>query len=74
MAQDQHTETSSLEDYNKLNTTKEVVVRRIDLPLHCPMDESAIWCAHPRVFLAIEDAPNHEIRCPYCGTLYRLED
>lgn len=73
MAQDQE-ESASIEDFNKLNTVKEVVVRRNDLPLHCPIDESAIWCSHPRVFLAIENADNHETRCPYCGTLYRLED
>ncbi len=69
-----NTQEKSIEDYKKLNTLKEVVVHSKDLPLHCPTDESAIWCAHPRVFLAIEDATNSEIRCPYCGTLYRLED
>lgn len=64
----------SIADLDKLNTVKEVRIQRSDLPLHCPTDESAIWCAHPRVFLAIEDTKNHEIRCPYCGTLYRLDD
>ncbi len=64
----------SLEDFKKLNTLKEVVILQKDLPLHCPTDDSAIWCAHPRVFLAIEDSKNSEIRCPYCGTLYRLEN
>ncbi len=68
------TESKSIDDLNKLNSTREVIIQRSHLPLHCPTDESAIWCAHPRVFLAIEGAENHEIRCPYCGTLYRLED
>ncbi len=69
-----HAESKSLDDFKKLNTLKEVVVHKKDLPLHCPVDESAIWCSHPRVFLAIEEATHKEIRCPYCGTLYRLED
>lgn len=63
-----------LADYDKLNKQTEIVVRSKNLPLHCPMDESAIWCSHPRVFLPIEDSSEKEIRCPYCGTLYRLED
>ncbi|WP_420857119.1 zinc-finger domain-containing protein [Thiococcus pfennigii] len=29
---------------------------------------------HPRVYLPIQDAPDHEITCPYCGARYRLED
>lgn len=61
-------------DYEKLNTKKEVFVKRSNLPLHCPVDESAIWCSHPRVFLAIESAGEEGIRCPYCGTLYQLQD
>lgn len=65
--------TNTIADYDKLNTQKEMMVRKKDLPLHCPTDESAIWCSHPRVFLSIESAPNQEIRCPYCGTLYKLE-
>lgn len=64
----------SVEDYKKLNTLKEVVVQQSDLPLHCPMDASATWCSHPRVSLPIEDAKNQQVRCPYCGTDYRLED
>ena len=68
------TDSISIKDYKKLNTLKEVVVHRNDLPLRCPVDESATWCSHPLVSLAIEDTKNLEIRCPYCGTLYRLED
>ncbi|MCF6190403.1 MAG: zinc-finger domain-containing protein [Cocleimonas sp.] len=60
-------------DYKKLNITNEVTINRSDLPLHCPTNESALWCAHPKVFLAIEDAKNNSARCPYCGTLYKLQ-
>jgi uncharacterized Zn-finger protein len=28
---------------------------------------------HPRVYLPIEDEPNHEATCPYCGARYRLK-
>lgn len=64
----------SVTDYQRLSTAREVVVRRQDLPLHCPTDATALWCAHPRVFLPIEASPDKTVRCPYCGTLYRLLD
>jgi uncharacterized Zn-finger protein len=49
-------------------------VTRKDLPLSCPMPDAEVWNMHPRVYLAIEDAPDHEATCPYCGARYRLED
>jgi len=61
-------------DYKKLNITNEVNISRKDLPLHCPTNVSALWCSHPKVFLAIENSKNGTARCPYCGTLYRLKD
>ncbi|MDD5390942.1 MAG: zinc-finger domain-containing protein [Gallionellaceae bacterium] len=35
------------------------------------MSGDALWDAHPRVFLAVEETG--EARCPYCGTLYQLQ-
>lgn len=64
----------SVADYKRLGDAREVVVKRQDLPLHCPMDETALWCSHPRVFLAIDTSADKTARCPYCGTLYRLLD
>jgi len=43
-----------------------------DLPLHCPMQGQALWNAHPRVYLPIEDTG--EAKCPYCGAEYTLKD
>lgn len=63
-----------LADYQRLNDTRDVAVSAKDLPLHCPVDDDAVWCSHPRVFLPIEDAADKTCRCPYCGTLYRLTD
>lgn len=60
--------------YSNLNIKKEIVVTHNDLPLHCPMNESAAWCSHPRVLLAIELTKTKSCRCPYCGTLYRLDN
>ncbi|MBK1702712.1 hypothetical protein CKO22_17965 [Thiococcus pfennigii] len=51
-----------------------IQVRRADLPLHCPRPDDSLWNMHPRVYLPIQDAPDHEITCPYCGARYRLED
>ena len=50
---------------------KFVEITAADLPLHCPLPSQEIWNTHPRVFLAIEELG--EVRCPYCGTLYRLQ-
>jgi uncharacterized Zn-finger protein len=43
-----------------------------DLPLSCPLPDAPVWNMHPRVYLPIEDEPNHEATCPYCGARYRL--
>jgi len=67
-------DTDKVADYKKLNITNEVSISRRELPLHCPTNVSALWCAHPKVYLAIEDSKNGTARCPYCGTLYRLKD
>jgi len=61
-------------DYKKLNITNDVTITRNDLPLHCPTNVSALWCAHPKVYLAIENSKDCTARCPYCGTLYHLQD
>ncbi len=61
-------------DYKKLNLTNDVTISRSDLPLHCPTNVSALWCAHPKVYLAIENSKDGSARCPYCGTLYHLQD
>jgi uncharacterized Zn-finger protein len=59
---------------NHLNIKKEIIITATDLPLHCPMNDSAGWCSHPRVFLAIELSKTKSIRCPYCSTKYRLSN
>jgi len=48
-------------------------VTRKDLPLCCPLPEDQVWNMHPRVYLPIEDEPNHESTCPYCGARYQLQ-
>jgi uncharacterized Zn-finger protein len=48
-----------------------VEVTEKDLPLHCPLPSQKLWNAHPRVYLPIE--ATGEARCPYCGTLYKLQ-
>ena len=39
-----------------------------DLPVCCPQPGEALWCAHPRVYLPLNDA--HEAVCYYCSTRY----
>jgi uncharacterized Zn-finger protein len=48
-----------------------VEVTAKNLPLHCPTEESQLWCSHPRVFLDV--TATGEVLCPYCGTKYRLK-
>ena len=52
-------------------TASEVEVVAKDLPLHCPRPDAPTWSMHPRVFLDVTKTGT--VRCPYCGTLYRLK-
>lgn len=47
-------------------------VTREELPLSCPTKDKALWNAHPRVYLPIEE--NGHVRCPYCEAHYTLLD
>ena len=48
-----------------------VEVTAQDLPLTCPMPGSSLWNSHPKVGLAF--GQDGQVRCPYCGTLYRFQ-
>ncbi|MNX79087.1 Zinc-finger domain protein [compost metagenome] len=41
------------------------------MPLHCPTGNTPTWNYHPRVFLDVADTG--EVKCPYCGTVYKLK-
>ncbi len=56
------------------NAEKRYTVHRADLPLSCPAPEMALWNSHPRVYLPIQDDPDHQAQCPYCGAVYQLAD
>ena len=56
------------------NAEKRYTVHRSDLPLSCPLPSMALWNSHPRVYLAIEEAPNKDVQCPYCGSHFVLAD
>ncbi len=56
------------------NAQTRYTVHRGDLPLSCPTPQMALWNSHPRVYLPIEDEPNSEAKCPYCGALFVLAD
>lgn len=56
------------------NAQTRYTVHRGDLPLSCPTPQMALWNSHPRVYLPIEDEPNCEAKCPYCGALFVLAD
>lgn len=51
-----------------------IAVTRAELPLSCPRPGDVLWDMHPRVYLPIEDEPNGEAVCPYCGARYRLSN
>jgi len=42
-----------------------------DLPAYCPHITMPVWSSHPKVYL--DFAANGEAKCPYCGTVYRME-
>jgi uncharacterized Zn-finger protein len=37
----------------------------------CPNPKMPLWSTHPKVFIDV--AASGEGKCPYCGTVYRLE-
>ena len=49
----------------------ETIVTAADLPLHCPTPSMKLWNSHPRVFIDVET--EGKAKCPYCGTVYKLE-
>jgi len=53
-------------------TFRQLELTTADLPLSCPPRTDAIWNAHPRVYLPLDQAG--EVVCPYCGTKYILKD
>ena len=53
------------------NTRSRFEVTRSALPLHCPMEGTALWNMHPRVYLPI--VKTGEAKCPYCGAEYVLK-
>ncbi|MBB1073499.1 zinc-finger domain-containing protein [Rhodoferax sp. 4810] len=57
----------------KSPVSKPIVVKSADLPICCPPLHDAIWNAHPRVYLPIEDNPEHRAICPYCGAIYQMQ-
>ena len=38
---------------------------------YCPNPRMALWSSHPKVFIDVATAG--EGRCPYCGTVYKLQ-
>jgi len=50
-----------------------IVVKISDLPLSCPRD-NYLKLSHPKIFLPIEKEQDGIIQCPYCSTVYRLDE
>ncbi len=59
---------------NTADASAIVEVGRKDLPLSCPPPGAEVWNMHPRVYLPIQDEPDKQAICPYCGVRYRLKD
>ncbi len=58
---------------NKPETVVEVGAKDLQAPgvVFCPNPKMPLWSHHPRVFLDV--GASGESRCPYCGTVYRLQ-
>ncbi len=55
------------------NDKLEQDVTENDLPLHCPMPNMSLWNSHPRIFLPLKKNSNTKVKCPYCGTEYKMK-
>ena len=60
------------ESLTPANAERVYTVARADLPLHCPLPSMYLWNSHPKVYLPIE--ATGEAKCPYCSSVYRLDD
>lgn len=56
---------------NATEKTQAVELDSADLPAHCPNKAMPLWSSHPKVFLDL--AHSEEVKCPYCGTAYRMK-
>lgn len=54
------------------NAARRHEVTRDQLPISCPTPDMALWNAHPRVYLPLEE--EGASTCPYCGAEYVLVD
>jgi uncharacterized Zn-finger protein len=55
-----------------VQTSPTHTVATADLPLCCPRPDTAIWNAHPKVYLPI--SLEKKVTCPYCSATYELID
>lgn len=53
-------------------TERTYEITQDQLPLCCPMPDSRVWDAHPRVYLPIETLG--QVTCPYCDAQFVLKD
>jgi len=54
-------------------STNTIIVNNDDLPLSCPR-EDYLKLSHPKIYLPIEKEKNKIIKCPYCSTIYKLNE
>lgn len=52
------------------NMERRYIVSEKDLPVSCPLPETARWNSHPRVYLPLK--PGIDATCPYCGAVFSL--
>ena len=57
----------------KNKKSNKIIICRSELPLSCPR-ENYLKLSHPKIFLPIEKEISKIIKCPYCSTLYELND
>lgn len=57
----------------KNKESKKIIINKSDLPLSCPR-EGYLKLSHPKIFLPIDKEISKIIKCPYCSTLYELNE
>ena len=62
-----------MENNTSTQSKRLVTVTADDLPLHCPMLQSALWSSHPRVYIPLKVGETEPVICPYCGAQYVIK-
>jgi uncharacterized Zn-finger protein len=59
-----------VDDFQQKNVSC-IMIKKDNLPVHCPPKDARKWNMHPKVYLQFNE--QGRAVCPYCGSKYELD-